>query len=76
MQKSWSQLTKLFEFAENFVLPTWKITVLGAIFVVNSSVGKLWDLLGHFDEKDTVDFDEYHFLLHNSIMLYVHMAFV
>jgi len=32
------------------------MTVLGAIFEVNSSIGKLWDLLGHFDKKDTFFF--------------------
>jgi len=29
------------------------MTVFGAIFEVNSSLCKLRDLLGHFDEKDT-----------------------
>jgi len=36
-----------------------------AIFEVNSNIGKLWDLQGHFDEKD---FNQYHFLLNNSVM--------
>jgi len=35
---------------------TGKMTICGAIFDVNSSIGKLWDLLGYFDKKDTVDF--------------------
>jgi len=34
---------------------TRKMTVFGAIFEVNSSIGKLKDLLGHFDEKDTIE---------------------
>jgi len=38
------------------VVITQKMTAFGAIFEVNSSIGKLWDLLGHSDEKDTVDF--------------------
>jgi len=38
------------------------MTILGAIFEVNSSFGKLWDLLGQFDEKDKVEVNEYHFL--------------
>jgi len=33
-----------------------KMTVFGTIFEVNSSIGKLWNLLGHSDKKDTVDF--------------------
>jgi len=33
------------------------MTVFSAIFEVNSSIIKLWDLLEHFDEKDTVDFN-------------------
>jgi len=32
----------------------WKMTVFRAIFEVNSSIGKLWDLLGHYDKKDMV----------------------
>jgi len=28
--------------------------VFGAIFELNSPIGKLWDLLEHFDKKDTV----------------------
>jgi len=32
------------------------LSVFGAIFEVNSSIGKWWDLLGHFDENDKVDF--------------------
>jgi len=32
--------------------PTIKMTVFCAIFEVNRSIGKLWDLLGHFDKKD------------------------
>jgi len=32
-----------------------KIYVFSAIFEVNNHIGKLWDLLEHFDEKDTVD---------------------
>jgi len=31
------------------------MTVFGAISEVNCSIGILWDLLGHFDKKDTVD---------------------
>jgi len=33
------------------------MTLVGAIFEENSNIGKLWDLLGHFDKKDTVDFN-------------------
>jgi len=32
------------------------MTVSGTTFEVNSRIGKLWDLLGHFDKKDTGDF--------------------
>jgi len=39
------------------------MTGFSAIFKVNSSIGKLWDLLGHFDIKDMVDFKKYHYLL-------------
>jgi len=35
---------------------TEKMTVFDTIFEVNSGIGKLWDLLGHFVEKDMVDF--------------------
>jgi len=28
-----------------------KMTLFGAIFEVNSRIGKLWDLLGYFNEK-------------------------
>jgi len=28
-----------------------KMTVFPVIFEVNSSIGKLWGLLGHFDKK-------------------------
>jgi len=34
------------------------MTVFGTIFEVNSSIGKLLDLLGHFDVRDMVDFDK------------------
>jgi len=34
---------------------TGKMAMFGAIFKVNS---KLWDFLGHFHKKDTVDFNE------------------
>jgi len=37
-------------------IPTGKIAMFGAIFKVNSNICKLWDLLGYFGEKDTVDF--------------------
>jgi len=40
----------------NFLPPTGKMTMFGAIFEVNSSIGRLWDLFGHFNEKDTVNF--------------------
>jgi len=42
-------------------VPTGKMTVFGAIFEVNSCIGKLWDLLGHFDKKDTFDFNKHCF---------------
>jgi len=42
--------------------------LFGAIFEVNSSIGKLWDLLGHFDEKDMIDLNNYCFLFNNSIV--------
>jgi len=32
------------------------MTVFDSIFEVNASIGKLWDLLGHFDKKDALDF--------------------
>jgi len=37
-------------------LLTGKMTLLGAIFEVNGSIGKFWDLLGYFNKKYTVDF--------------------
>jgi len=43
--------------------PVWQI------FEVNSSIGKLWDLLGHFDENNNIDFDRKPFLLNYSIIL-------
>jgi len=33
-----------------------KMTVFDVIFEVDSSIGKLCNLLGHFNEKDKVDF--------------------
>jgi len=33
------------------------------MFEVNSSFDKSQDLLGHFDENDMVDFNEFHFFL-------------
>jgi len=36
-----------------------KMTVFGAIFEVKSSIGKLWNLLGHFDEKDMLNFNKF-----------------
>jgi len=50
----------LFNF-EQFVFPTQKMILFVAIFEVNSSIGKLWDLLGHLVKKDSVDFNKYHF---------------
>jgi len=38
------------------------MNVFGAIFEENGSIGKLRDLLGHFNKKDTVDFKKYHLL--------------
>jgi len=38
------------------------MTLFGAIFELISSIWELWDLLGHFDEKDTIDFNKCHFL--------------
>jgi len=43
--------------------PTRKMTMLDVTFEVNSCIGKFWDLLGQFDEKDTVDFKIYHFFI-------------
>jgi len=37
-------------------IPSRKMTVFVTIFKVKSSIGKLWDLLGHFHVKGTVDF--------------------
>jgi len=42
------------------------MTVFGAIFEVNNSIGKLRDLQGHFDKKDTVD-------VNKIIMLHMHI---
>jgi len=42
---------------------TGKMTVFGAICEVNSSIGKFWDLLGHFDEKCTIDFKSIPFFI-------------
>jgi len=47
------------------------MTAFGAIFEVNSSIGKLWDLLGHFDEKSAIDFKNTVFT-----MLYLHTRIV
>jgi len=52
---------------------TGKMSTFGAIFEVNTSIYKLWALLGHFGEKDAVDFNKCHFVLNYSIMLYVHI---
>jgi len=41
--------------------PTRKMTVFGAIFGVNSSIGKLWDLLGYFGEEDKIFINNIHF---------------
>jgi len=35
----------------NEAVPAREMTKFDAIFEVNSSIGKLWDLLGHFDKK-------------------------
>jgi len=40
--------------------------VFGAIFEVNSNIGKLWDSLEHFDEEDTVDFWQAHIIFNSS----------
>jgi len=37
--------------------------MFGAIFEVNSSIDKLWDLLEHFVNKDVVNFNKYHFFV-------------
>jgi len=37
------------------------MTVFCAIFEVNSGIGKLWDLIQYFGEKDKVDFNKYTF---------------
>jgi len=58
----WDSLSKCYN-------PTGKMTVFGAIFEVKSSIGKLWVLLGHFDKKDTVDFNKCHFLLNNFVIV-------
>jgi len=52
------------------------LTLFEIFFEVSSSIGKLGDLLGHFDEKDKVDFNKFHFLLNNDIMMYVHTSIV
>jgi len=50
--------------------PTRKTAECGAIFEVNCRIGKLRDLLGHFDKNNAVDIDNYTiFLLNNSVML-------
>jgi len=48
------QFKKLHIFAKNIIHLSGKIAVFGAIFEVHCSICKLWDLLAHFDEKDTV----------------------
>jgi len=55
--------------------PTGKMTGFAAqFFEVNS---KLWDVLGHFDEKDTVHFNiSIIFLLNSSITLCRHTTIV
>jgi len=35
--------------------PTGKMTVFGAIYEVNGSIGKLSNVLGDFNKKDVVD---------------------
>jgi len=44
--------------------------MFGAIFEVNSNIGKFRYFYGHFDGKNTVDFNEYHFFdkqFHNVV---------
>jgi len=53
--------------------PNGKMTVFGGIFELNSSIDKF---IGTFDKKDTVNFKKNHFLLNDSIILYVHMKIV
>jgi len=51
------------------------MTKFGTIFEAKISYDELRDLLGHFDEKDTIDFNIYMcFIRHNSLMLYVLMT--
>jgi len=35
------------------------------------NIGKFLDLLGHFGDKDMIDFKKYPFLLNHSIMFYL-----
>jgi len=45
----------LFNYIRN-IIQIRKMTVFGAIFGVNCCIRKLWELLGHCNEKDMVDF--------------------
>jgi len=40
-----------------------KMSGFGLIFKVNSSIGNAWNLTGHFDKKDTIDFNKHHFFI-------------
>lgn len=48
---NWGYLVDLFA-----ISPTRKMTLFGAIFEVNSSIYKVWNLFENFGEKDTVGF--------------------
>jgi len=73
-----NHLTRYFIFVISnlIVFPAGKMAVFGATFEVNSIIGTLRDLLGHFDKKDTLGFITYLFLLNDSIILCAYTAIV
>jgi len=44
------------------------MTLFGKFLEVNSSIGKLRDLLGHLDEKEPIDFNKYGFLSNSFVV--------
>jgi len=50
-------------FAFKHTNPVWKMTVFCAIFEVKSSIGKLWDLLRHFDKNTFFIWTKFDFVI-------------
>jgi len=59
--------------AAKVMVSTEKMNALGKISKGNHGICKLWDLLGHFNEKDTVDSNKYHFFYQAILYCFTHM---